>query len=264
MTTHDGPHVPGTPCWADLTVSDLARSQEFYSKLFGWTYGETSAEVNYYTNALVDGRAVAGMGPDMEGFDSPNIWTIYLATDDVAATHEKMTANGATTILEPLDVMDFGRMGLWSDPTGAFVGAWQSGSHNGYELTDAPGAATWSDMMSTDFDRAKDFYAKVFDYTYQPMEFGNDPYALIRVGEGDAQENFVGGMGALPSDGKYPSHWSLAFWVENVDEAVDQVAALGGKVIESPWEFQFGRVAIVSGPDGEMFSLFQPGEDSEE
>ena len=28
--------TPGAPCWLELTTSDPARSQEFYSALFGW------------------------------------------------------------------------------------------------------------------------------------------------------------------------------------------------------------------------------------
>lgn len=265
MTTHDAPQLPGTPCWADLTVSDLARSQEFYTKLFGWTYGESSADLNYYTNALVDGRAVAGLGPDMPGFDSPNVWTVYLATNDIAATHEAMLANGATAFFEPMQVAEFGQMGLWADPTGAVVGAWQFGSHTGYQVTGEPGAPTWEDLMTADIDRAKDFYAKVFGYRYHDLSApgDSDQYYLIQLGDGTAEEDTIGGMGSLPSGDQFGSRWSIAFQVASVDATAGQVTDLGGQVVEQPWDFEFGRVAIISGPDGEILSVWEPGEDSE-
>ncbi|WP_233496574.1 VOC family protein [Renibacterium salmoninarum] len=52
------PSIPaGAPCWIDLMTSNPEKSQDFYAKLFGWTY-ETGDEEKYggYTMAFKDGN----------------------------------------------------------------------------------------------------------------------------------------------------------------------------------------------------------------
>ena len=87
MSVHEGSWVPGTPCWVDISVPDLARSQAFYRGVLGWEFTPGSEEFGGYTTALVNGRGAAGMSPPMPGADpAPTFWTVYLATADSAAS----------------------------------------------------------------------------------------------------------------------------------------------------------------------------------
>ena len=102
-------------------ASDLDRTQAFY--VLGWTYTESQPEYGGYLNALVDGRTVAGLSPTMEGMeDAPHVWSVYLATDDIAADAAKAADAGAAALFEPMEVGPFGFMGMWNDPTGAAFG----------------------------------------------------------------------------------------------------------------------------------------------
>ena len=47
----------------------------------------------------------------------------------------------------------------------------------------------------------------------------------------------------------------MTFETDGVDAAVARAQANGGAVLREPFDFQYGRLALVSGPDGEPFGL---------
>jgi uncharacterized protein len=248
MTTHNS-WPSGAPCWTDITVSDLARSQAFYSRLLGWEFTESVPEFGGYCNALVDGKTVAGMAPPMEGSEVTSAWTVYLATDDIHKTHQQVLAAGGTAQMEPMEVGDFGWMGLWLDPAGTQFGGWQQKEHTGFELFAEPGAPVWCDLMSPDREKTKTFFTEVFGFTYEPM--GDAPYDIFSVPEREG----AGGLGA--SDSGY-SGWSVAFQVEDVDASRKVAKEAGGDILGDASDFEFGRYGPVVGPDGETVVLFTP------
>ena len=69
---------------------------------------------------------MAGIGPKQGPPGMPPAWTTYLASDDLDDTVSKIKAAGGQTIMEPMDVMDVGRMAVAADPGGAFFGVWQA------------------------------------------------------------------------------------------------------------------------------------------
>src|SRR5215217_3611678 len=115
----------GAPCWVDLMTSDHARARDFYSQLFGWTANEPSEEFGGYFMFTKDGVPVAGGMPAMPDAGPPDIWSIYLATDDATKAAEVATANGGQVIAGPMDVADLGSMLVVIDSAGAAIGAWQ-------------------------------------------------------------------------------------------------------------------------------------------
>lgn len=251
MTEHTS-WPAGAPCWVDITVTDLARSQAFYSRLLGWDFTDSAPEFGGYCNALINGRAVAGMSPPMEGWEVITAWSIYLASEDVQKTHEAVLAAGGTAQMEPMEVGSFGWMGLWLDPAGAQFGAWQKKEHTGFEVLAETGAPAWCDLMSTDREKVKPFFADVFGFTYTGME--GAPYDIFNV---PGREG-AGGLGQA-EDGSGFTGWSIAFQVDDVDASAKVVTEVGGKVLGDPSDFDFGRMAPVAGPDGEAFVLFTPG-----
>ena len=72
----------GAPCWVDLMTSDTARSREFYSQLFGWEADEPAEEFGGYFNFAKDGVRVAGCMAADPASGMPDVWSVYLATDD--------------------------------------------------------------------------------------------------------------------------------------------------------------------------------------
>lgn len=254
MTDHTGPWPAGTPCWVDIMVADLSRSEEFYSRLLGWDFLASGEEFGGYTNALLGGRRVAGMSPTMPGMeDAPHVWSVYLATEDIDALDAAATAAGARPLVKPMTVGQFGRMGLWIDPTGAAFGAWQGDEHQGFEAGDEPGAPGWCDLMTSDVTAAKNFYGSLFSLEFIDAGMEGMEYAMFSVPGG---ERPAGGIGQQ-NEGQ-PSGWSVCFEHADVDAAAQEVPDLDGRVLGEPFDFEFGRLVIVAGPDGEVFSLITP------
>jgi uncharacterized protein len=55
------------------------------------------------------------------------------------------------------------------------------------------------------------------------------------------------------------AHWSVDFWVDDVDAAADKAARLSGEVIVSPFDTSVGRTAVLADPQGAVFSVSKAG-----
>jgi hypothetical protein len=252
-------YVPGTPCWVDLGTPDIEAAADFYSGLLGWEVPEqpNSAEMGGYRRAVKDGKDVAGMMPLMQE-GQPPAWTTYVSVEDADATSKAVTEAGGTAIAEPMDVMDLGRMALFTDPTGAFFGIWQPGTFPGAGLVNEYGCFGWNELGTRDVDAAGSFYREVFGWTTEERSMGEmGTYYVWKLGE-----NGVGGMmdiGAiLPAE--VPAHWLVYFTVESLDAALDYVNGNGGGVNAGPMEVEVGRFAVVRDPFGAVFAVLQPSE----
>jgi hypothetical protein len=252
MTDHSTPWPVGAPAWVDISVTDIERSKAFYSTVLGWDYEGGGEDFGGYLNATVDGRKVAGMAPPMEGMpEPPHVWTAYVAVEDSAATEQAVTEAGGTTIMPPMEVGPFGTMALYADPTGAGFGTWQSGTHQGFERTGEHGSPSWIEAMVGDYERGKEFYTQVFGWHYQDISADGMKYAMFGVpGE---EPPMSGGIGEVEA-GQQPS-WTLNIEVDDVDAIAQRVTDAGGRVTTEPFDFEFGRLALVTGPDGEPFGL---------
>ena len=252
MVTRDTPWPEGTPCWVDLGVGDVPRAIAFYGAVFGWDARQGGPEVGGYSVAHLDGRAVAGIGPKMGPPDTPTVWTVYLATADADATAAKVKGAGGQVFMDPTDVMDAGRMAIAADITGAGFGIWQGRATTGVQLANTPGALTWNEHFSRDFEGAKAFYAAVFGYEYGDMSGDGFSYATLLLGGHE-----VGGIGQYPAGGAadQPAAWSTYFGTADTDASAAAVTKNGGSVIEPPRDSPYGRVAVVADNQGAVFSL---------
>ncbi|MGH3251137.1 MAG: VOC family protein, partial [Trebonia sp.] len=150
MVTRDTTWPDGTPCWVDLGTNDIPKAISFYSSQFGWAVQPGGPEAGGYSMAQLDGKNVAAIGPLMGPPGAPSAWATYFASTDVDATAAKIKSAGGQLLMEPTDVMDAGRMLFATDTTGAAFGVWQARNHTGAQVTNVPGAFTWSEHMSRD------------------------------------------------------------------------------------------------------------------
>ena len=251
VVTRDTPWPEGTPCWVDLGVSDIPLAIGFYSGIFGWEVQQGGPETGGYAIAHLDGRTVAGIGPKMGPPDTPTVWTMYLATDDADATAAKIKSAGGHLLMDPMDVMDAGRMAIAADITGAAFGIWQARAHTGVGLANAPGALTWNEHFSHDFEGAKAFYAAVFGYEYGDMSGDGFTYATLLLNGHE-----VGGIGAYPPGTQdMPAAWSTYFGTADTDKSVEQVTSRGGSIVRPAADSPYGRVATVADDQGAAFNL---------
>jgi predicted enzyme related to lactoylglutathione lyase len=259
VVTRDTPWPEGTPCWVDLGVSDVPRAIAFYSALFGWDVQEGPPEAGGYSIAHLDGRTAAGIGPKMGSPDAPSAWTTYLATEDADATAAKAKGAGGQLLMDPFDVMDVGRMAVVMDVTGAAFGIWQARAHTGVGIANVPGALTWSEQMSRDFEGAKAFYAAVFGYEFGDMSSDGFSYATLLLNGHE-----VGGIGQYPEDvpASVPAVWTTYFGTADTDASVARAAKNGGSLVRPAEDTPYGRIATVADDQGAVFSLISmpPGE----
>jgi predicted enzyme related to lactoylglutathione lyase len=252
MVTRDTPWPDGTPCWTDLGTTDIPRAISFYSSQFGWDIPMGSPEFGGYSSATLSGRPAAGIGPIMGPPGTPTAWTTYIATSDADATADKIKGAGGQLLTDVMDVMDLGRMAIAADITGAVFAIWQARGHTGAQVANVPGAVTWGEHMSHDFEGAKAFYAAVFGYSYGDMSGDGFSYATLLI---DGKE--VGGIGAFPggSDAGHRPSWSVYFGTADTDKSVETALASGGQVIRPASDSPYGRMATVADDQGAVFSL---------
>lgn len=259
MVTRDTPWPAGTPCWVDLGVGDIPKAIEFYTAQFGWDIQQGGPETGGYAMAMLEGKSVAGIGPKQGPPEAPSTWTTYLATDDADATAAKIKGAGGQLMMDPMDVMDVGRMAIATDTTGAVFGIWQAWAHTGAGVANVPGALTWNEQMSRDFEGAKAFYAAVFGYQYGDMSSDGFSYATLLLNGHE-----VGGIGQYPAEvpGAIPAAWTTYFAAADTDAAVAKALQGGGSVVRPAEDSPYGRTATVTDSQGAVFSLISmaPGE----
>ena len=253
MVTRDTAWLPGTPCWADLSVDNVDQAVAFYGQLFGWDADiNPDPEFGGHGNFKLNGKDVAGVGPAQQP-GQPSVWTTFLAADDLERTAAKVTEAGGT-VLPPgtIAIGEFGSMIVATDPTGAVFGVWKSGTSIGAELANVPGSMTWNENLSRDWETNKKFYTEVFGYSYGDMSAEGFNYATL-----DLNGAPVGGIGELPPDtpGDTPPNWMNYFAVADTDATVEKIKELGGRVLNPAFDTSAGRIAIVADNQGAPFGV---------
>ncbi|HEY8471923.1 MAG TPA: VOC family protein [Natronosporangium sp.] len=255
MTTH----APGMPSWVDLASPDPAAASRFYCDLFGWTSEVAEdPQAGGYTTFRRGGKPVAAVGGLMtEG--QPPVWTSYFATEDAAATADKVAQAGGVVLAAPFDVMGYGRMAVFADCDGAGFAVWQAGSMAGAELMHEPGSLSWNELMTRDPAGCKEFYAAVFGWQPRDVGYESTTYTLWQVGDQAA-----GGMLPMTGDlwpADLPSHWMVYFEVTDPDATAAKAAELGGTISVPPTDTVAGRLAVLSDPYGALFSVIRSNPD---
>jgi predicted enzyme related to lactoylglutathione lyase len=113
----------------EIMGKDAEALQGFYSELFGWEI-DANNPMNYGViprdgNTTADGIGIGGgIGSPPEG--GPSYVTVYVGVDDAAAELKRANDLGATTLMEPADVMEGVRIALFSDPEGHVIGLFEN------------------------------------------------------------------------------------------------------------------------------------------
>ncbi|MBK3577185.1 VOC family protein [Streptomyces sp. MBT65] len=242
----------GTPCWADAMFSDVEGAKSFYGDVLGWTFGDASSEYGNYTQAYVDGKAVAAVVPPMPGQEGQSQWCLYLASPDATATAAKIRENGGQVLMEPMQVGDFGTMCLASEPSGAVFGVWQGGTHEGFEAAGVSGAYAWAEVFTREPAKADGFFPAVFPYSARQVDDTTFDFRVYNLGENTVLGRMQMGDEFPP---EVPSYVNVYFSVDNCDDAVAKATKLGGILRFGPMDSPFGRFAALSDPQGASFSV---------
>ena len=248
-------YVPGTPSWVDLSSPDLEASNSFYGTLFGWAVEtDPRPDSGGYGMFTLRGHNVAGLGPAQPG--RPPMWSTYITVESADAMAEKARQAGGSVLLEPMDVLDVGRMAVLADPVGAAISIWQPRAHKGADLVNEPGTFCWNELQTRDLERSKEFYPAVFGWS---GEHSAEPMIYT---EWKLQGNTIAGMMPMPDQvpDDVPAHWSVYFAVEDCAATVDRAKEFGATIAASPTEIPPGIFAVIVDPQGAAFNVLQFGQ----
>src|SRR5687768_11425437 len=133
----------GAPVWVDLFTADTDAARAFYGELFGWTSESAGDEYGGYISFSKDGHPVAGCMKNDGTSGAPDMWSVYLATENAEKTVEDATAHGAQVIVPAMAVGPLGVMAVILDVGHAAIGAWQPGLHKGFAVLGEVGTPNW-------------------------------------------------------------------------------------------------------------------------
>jgi uncharacterized protein len=276
MPERDG-YIPGVPCWVDTSQPDPEAVLDFYRGLFGWEFEDMmppEAPGKYYT-ARIRGGDVAAVGSIPEGMPPIATWNTYVWVDSADETASKVRAAGGTVAMEPFDVMDAGRMAVFTDPEGAVFFVWQARQQKGARIVNEHGALNFNGLNTRDVDGAKAFYGSVFGWTTLAIDAG-EMWTLPGYGDHLEQghpglrkmiadmggppgfEDVVASINPIPADqSETPPHWSVTFGVDDADAVASKARELGGTVIAGPLDAPWSRLAVIDDPQGATFIASQ-------
>ncbi len=268
-------YLPGVPCWIDTTQPDPEAAIAFYGGLFEWDFEDampSGSPVRYFI-ARLRGRDVAAVGSQPEGGAPSAVWNTYVWVDSADDAASRVLEAGGRVVMEPLDVMDAGRMAVFTDPEGAVFSVWQAERHKGARIVNEPGSLNFNNLNTRDAESAKAFYGSVFGWETLGMGDGAQAWRLPGYGEflarGDPGlrermaasgapqgfEDVVATVMAITDEQPdVTAHWSVTFAVEDADAVAERATELGGQVMVAPVDAPWVRVTVISDPQGATFT----------
>jgi predicted enzyme related to lactoylglutathione lyase len=241
-------NTAGRFVWRELITPAIESSLSFYGPLFGWTpeASEMGPGMTYTVYKLGETQVAGMMKPMMEG--TPPFWLDYITVDDVDTSRTRAVALGGTALTEAMDIPGIGRFAVVQDPTGATFALFRSltpGASPGGAPAD--GTFCWSQLMTTDIDRAVPFYTALFGWE---AKVSGDTILLARDGTTVST--------AMASPTGVPSHWVPYVAVQDCDVVASKAAELGGRVLVSPRTLPgMGRFAVLADPGGAVVALWK-------
>jgi hypothetical protein len=266
----------GVTCWVDTDLPDPEAATEFYGGLFGWKFEDRmpADQEGHYFVAQLSGLDVAAVGSRPDGATWPPAWNTYVAVGSADEAAAAVKDAGGAVLMEPFDVLEAGRMAVVADPQGAAFNVWEARQHRGAQLVNEPGSWNFSGLSTTDPEGAIGFYRSVFGWEadwgedewsfFRAPGYGDflerdDPDLRKRLAEADAPPHFEDVTATLHSMAGQPEgtppHWGVTFSVEDADAAAARAVELGGKVLVEPFDARPVRMAVLSDPQGAVFTV---------
>jgi predicted enzyme related to lactoylglutathione lyase len=273
MPERDG-YIPGVPCWVDASQPDPEAAVEFYSGLFGWEFEDVMPpdSPGKYFMARLHGGDVAAVGSIPEGAPPMAMWNTYIWVESADETAAKVRDAGGSIAIEPFDIMDSGRMAVFTDPEGAAFCVWQAKEHKGARIVNEHGSLNFNGLNTRDGEGAKSFYGSVFGWQTLAVDGGaemltlpgygdflerDNPDLSTQFAEAGAPEGFedvVAHINPIADDQPdTPAHWSVTFAVDDADATAAKATELGGKVIVPPFDAPWVRMTVIGDPQGATF-----------
>lgn len=117
----------------------------------------------------------------------------------------------------------------------------------------------WFEVYTSDIDRAKKFYATVFDCGFNEISVDNERHSQIKyaIFAGNNSEGEIGGALVKMDEAKPGIGGTLVYFAtEEINTELSRVEDAGGKVIRSKVNVgDLGFIALIEDTEGNMIGL---------
>jgi predicted enzyme related to lactoylglutathione lyase len=116
----EGPPGLGEFSWHELLTTNYEAAFAFYAAVFGWEklQAHDMGEMGVYLIFGQNGKQLGGMFNKPPAVQAPPNWLQYIAVDSADRAAERVTANGGTLMVEPMEVPGGDRIAQGMDPQG--------------------------------------------------------------------------------------------------------------------------------------------------
>ncbi|MET9293394.1 VOC family protein [Streptomyces sp. NPDC003077] len=264
-------HLPGGPCWLDLTTPDVEGSAAFYGAVFGWRLSPAPQGATDHGLFRLDGKIAASVhhahhrdgttAPAASPEDPEAAWTVHFRTPDADVTAKAVERAGGTVRRAPADFLTAARTAHFTDPGGARFAVWEPRDLPGLEVINAPGSASWIELYTTDATAAKDFYRAVFPWnTDWDLPLGAHVFSIVTPTDGDRTTPHCAIMQLLDDavSAGARSEWHPYFETADCDAAQAAAEAHGATIVVPAIDVPgVGRVATFRDPFRAHFAVMQ-------
>lgn len=245
-------YTPGQFVWHEIVAPDVEASKKFYGDLFGWTFDDVDMGTMVYTMIKMGEKNIGGLMPlSAIGRDGvPPHLMGYVSVPNVDEAAAAAKSNGGSTMMDPMDIPNVGRMVVIADPKHGYTTAFKAAE--GDPPSEMPGVGTfcWNQLTSQDAETAKTFYQKVYGWTNKDFGEGGGNW-VFQVGESPA-------AGLLTAPEGVPTHWLTYVAVADVDASRAKAVELGATVMLEKMPIPgMGHISVVTDSSGITFGLFQ-------
>jgi uncharacterized protein len=252
----------GSPCWFEFSSTNAPVSLAFFCSLFEWQHEDQDmGPMGIYSFLRHTNGGMVGahwqMPEAQRAMNIPSNWGVYFKVLSVDASHRDALSQGATEYVAPMDVADYGRMSVLSDPTGAAFSLWEERSPNTDPLVMfEPHAIGWVELATRALPQAQDFYQHLLGWHYIASSMPGNAGDYMRIHIDDTRYG-----GILPMTKEWegiPPHWGIYIVVSSVDACIQRAEALGGKCCVPAFNVpNVGRIAVLNDPTGGSFSVIE-------
>lgn len=117
----------------------------------------------------------------------------------------------------------------------------------------------WFEIYTSDFDRAKNFYSKVFKCELTDLPMSNENHPEMKYATFPSDPKGWGASGALVKmDMAKPGVGGtlVYFATEDVNDELSRVESAGGKIVRPKQDIgEYGFIALVEDTEGNMIGL---------
>ncbi|PQJ19941.1 hypothetical protein [Tenacibaculum sp. SG-28] len=237
--------------WHDLITPNMTASQEFYSKVFGWTFESSNSKGAVTSKILNNGKVIGGMIEVKTASVSVWITSMIVSPQDMSSKIKAAIEQGCKLALKPVKIPGRGKQVVLESPQGeefAFITA--NDITNTYSKANANGDWIGIELWTSDADKSASFYAAMFDVIIDKKMIDSKPYWMFKKNTAT-----VAGMILNPVTNQ-GSQWVSYVFNNQLSTVTQKTETAGGTVIVAPSSnVRAGKLAVIQDPFGALICV---------